>query len=402
MSQKVFNHITTTRGIGGGIEIAWTLNRQFKATQPYTFIIEVRKSGDNWEHVSTVVDFYTITDLTTRKYIPSQGVHYRLSLVDGNDNVYTTSPFIVNRYGSKTLIADELMRKERLVIENRSGRAGLLYKRKWYGDACEDCVSPDTGAVVNSKCDTCLGTGVQGGYFTPQAYHISFRQRSPRKKKIGETGNITSITSTGRGIAFPWLETGDVWVDQISNQRYIISAVQDVQYKQVPYVFNIELREAPQSDPVYKLDTYGLYKIIDGTLYLYDIDSEEFIPVALDSGTFITLGEHPDLFKVVGGKMYLLDISTGSYTPVALQNGTLVTVQNNFTYSVVGGSILMVNNDTGESTPVVLDGGIPVVDTGQDPDAFVVTDGQMRLKDISTGEYTTVALQEGSLITLKD
>ena len=324
---NVFEHITTTRALGGGIEISWVLNRQFNGEAPYTYLIEVQKGGDDWEEVATVAEVLSIQDTEIRKYIPSQPVYYRITLIDANDETYTCNPFIVNRYGSRTQIADELMRKERLSIENLSGRAGLLYKRKWYGTDCTACRSPDTDVVVDAKCSICYGTGKVGGYFTPELYYIAFRDRAPREKKISEVGNVTTIITAARGIAYPWVESGDVWVDQISNQRYFVNKVKDVQFKQVPYAFNIELREAPQSDVVYTLDTDGLYKVIDGSLYLYDLESGVYNLVALDSGAIVVATEYPDMYRVSQGKIWLYDITLGGYSPIALSGGALVVLE---------------------------------------------------------------------------
>jgi len=138
---------------------------------------------------------------------------------------------------------------------------------------------------------------------------------------------VTTIITAARGIAYPWVESGDVWVDQISNQRYFVNKVKDVQFKQVPYAFNIELREAPQSDVVYTLDTDGLYKVIDGSLYLYDLESGVYNLVALDSGAIVVATEYPDMYRVSQGKIWLYDITLGGYSPIALSGGALVVLE---------------------------------------------------------------------------
>jgi hypothetical protein len=74
-----------------------------------------------------------------------------------------------------------------------------------------------------------------------------------RKKKL--TNNLSeqeNVVIAGRVINMPIVSRDDIWISTASSRRYYVHKVQNVaSMRGTPLVANIELRQAPFSDPAY-------------------------------------------------------------------------------------------------------------------------------------------------------
>lgn len=152
----------------------------------------------------------------------SRAVYYRVTATD-SDGVEASQVRVVG--------ADNLSRKVALLRRKAQRDLGVSFKfnsidlailkRRHWGLRCRDCFDPLTKKVTSSKCDTCYGTGFEGGYFNP----VRIRGR------IGVQNVQTSITPQGKAdvnqkrltiLAYPELEADDIVVDVKQNKRYIV------------------------------------------------------------------------------------------------------------------------------------------------------------------------------------
>jgi len=152
----------------------------------------------------------------------SRAVYYRVTVtdVDGNEasQVRVLGPDNLSR--KILLLRRKAQRDLGVAFKFNSVELAILKRRHW-GTRCRDCFDTLTKRVTKSKCDTCFGTGFEGGYFDP----IRIRGR------IGVQNVQTSITPQGKAdinqkrltiLDYPEVERDDIVVDVKANDRYII------------------------------------------------------------------------------------------------------------------------------------------------------------------------------------
>ena len=179
-------------------------------------------------------------------------VYYRLTVLGADGS----SARVVREVG------DELPKRQSLLKRKiqRDIRVGFKFngvpiavlKRKHWGIRCVDCFDLLTKRVTTSKCNTCFGTGFEGGYYEP--VRISGR--------ISVKNVQTDITVQGKAdinqtqltmLDFPILEDDDIVVHLNTNQRYIVKHVTRTELRTVPVHQKILLSELERSSVEYRL-----------------------------------------------------------------------------------------------------------------------------------------------------
>lgn len=256
-----FERIDVHNLIAGGTTVQWVMRKGFCEPEPYTFQLQYAEAdvpGANWTNVgSPVTDAYVATDPTRRNSGKELTAHYRIRLTTSLNNTYVSPP--VGAMGVLSPrewgYAQEIIRKERLNMR-RSAIPGLLYKAKRAGTPCPDCLDPDLGQVTDSKCLTCFGLRIDGGYYDPVEVYADLQPSGHDLKRSFQTGPMDEPwVHTARMLASPYPAALDVWVNKESDERHIIRKITNVsELRGVPIVVNVELRLAPFDDIVYALD----------------------------------------------------------------------------------------------------------------------------------------------------
>lgn len=258
----VFDRVHVSYLIRGGTTVMWDLVRDFAGPQPWTFQLQVGRTGDHdsgeWVDVGLPQEnaFYAV-DGEQRVYGKTQWSHYRVVLTDGQQNVYYSEP--TNLMGILSTrdwrLAREILRKEKL--RNRLATIeGYLLKRRFSGAKCTTCVDLQTDEVRDPNCHECYGTGYQCGYYYPMP--CIWADLSPRTShkdiNIAAQGTVKNVIVKGRMSMVPLLETYDVWVNAKTDDRYIIHSIEDVaEWRGVPLLASVEMRPAHFGDVIYDL-----------------------------------------------------------------------------------------------------------------------------------------------------
>lgn len=260
-----FYMVRVEMGLNNGLLIYWKLNPRFLEPLPYTFRVQVGKTGWNkafdWENVgSPLVNVYHKVDAERRWYGKTNYVHYRVLLTTGNNKKFVSKPVTVEGFLNwrDWHIAQEIMRKEKLRHKWFSSVPGYLLKQIRDGEPCFRCLSPYTEEPKDYKCEICYGTGKLFGYFPPiplsyvDLDNVVLKEGRNLQSGVGMT---KQVNRKGRFLAVPQLYTQDVWVDAGSGQRYVIQAIQvDAHIKGYPLIVSAELRLLPPDDVVYKIE----------------------------------------------------------------------------------------------------------------------------------------------------
>lgn len=248
-----FNAIVENR-----ILVEWSLNRHFDNPGPYKFTLfrGFAANDDNFVPVAETVDQPWLYDNTPAR--PSKGtdVFYRVTLEDGNGDVFTSQAVSAGTNWERYdwTLAREIIRKESLLLAKRTGTDGFLLKRRVFGDRCS-CTDPETLRTVDPDCDQCFGTGILGGYYDPIRYPVSMNPVQRIKKLNQDTGLQSQIIETVRALAHPRPSQNDVWVHRFTDQRYIvqpdIAAI--ARHRGVDLILNLRLEERARSESIYNI-----------------------------------------------------------------------------------------------------------------------------------------------------
>jgi len=260
-----FRRLAVDHLIKGNTRVWWQLNPLFRPTLPCHFQLQHSHSGidqaTDWVDVGNrVTDAFYAVDDSQRLYGNVIESFYRVTLTVGAAQYVSEA---AGAFGELTdhdwVIAREIIRKERLRGRLFSHVDGFLLKRMGYGAPCPRCRDPLTNETTDSDCPICNGTGRRIGYHpaVPMCLEKSNEQ-------INETtdpqmrGPINDQEITGRVLAFPMAQKGDIWVDGQTDQRWTVDKVQQLAVRRsMPLVLGLSLKLLPFTDPVYKLGLCG-------------------------------------------------------------------------------------------------------------------------------------------------
>ena len=254
----------------GGSWIAWELHPTYRVRGPLQIWIEFAYAGsDVWEpvHSLPIVDDCLAVDPHRRRWDHLAHHSYRLRLVQP-ENIDPDTGLCVQCVSEPQhagglwdnrdrLIARDIMRREHLAQFRRHNRTdrGLLLKRRRWGRVCPRCADWDTAAPADGHCPVCFGTGFFRGYFP--AIGFTFTLRAPYERgfrRNTETGVTNDVVRVGRAPAWMWLDSGDVYVREMTGERYVVQKIDTVgEHAGIPVVVEAELRLEKTTDVIYRI-----------------------------------------------------------------------------------------------------------------------------------------------------
>jgi hypothetical protein len=256
-----FFEIYVASNPAGGSIVYWGLDRSFDGQGPLVFTLEWAETPEgSWEEVTRVTDTYFAVDPTPRMFAKEQASYYRLKLdyTTACGESSTATSYAQQSYGVWTkrdwLLAREISRKERLLQQRYVGWKGYLLKRKLWGVDCPTCSTWDTEDVGHGKCQTCYGTGKQGGYWPGHEVYGYQQSGGPEYMQTVDlnVGMKEDITVQLRMLAYPHINTYDVFVEEDAGRRFIVQKVGvAAEIKGIPLVYVAVMMQAPFTDIVY-------------------------------------------------------------------------------------------------------------------------------------------------------
>lgn len=264
----VFSRLTADFLVRGSSRVSWSLYREFHDPAPYSFQLQVGSTGspeaDDWTNVgSPVVNSYFALDPARRGYGKRTRVWYRVTLTTPLGS-YLSRPVSTTGEHQKHdwLIAREILRANRLLMDRATAVSGWLLKRRWDGpapnptDLARAVTDPLSGAVVNTRSTVNQGTAFYKGYFDPQPFLVELDPAGDRVALDLQRGTTDEPAQAvgGRTVLVPHLGSEDVFVMDGSDRRYFIQQVgHAAEWRGVPLLGKVELRPAPANDPIYAI-----------------------------------------------------------------------------------------------------------------------------------------------------
>ena len=248
-----FKKVFATAFPGGGILVQWWMSNTYPAAvADPVFFIDVATATDNWQRLNTVpvANACMYVDENQRRCGSSESVYYRVAAYDGvTEHLSPPVQLLGGLLPHDYRIAREIIRKEYLRLKKYSGTAGMLYKRRTSGTRCPECTDWDIeDSPGKSQCRTCYGTGFVGGYYSGFPFWIDIANDMSNKDVNPPFGVTDLQVRTGRVVAYPVIDTYDMWAQEGTDKRYIIRKTQDATtLKTWPLVIMLELHGIPFS-----------------------------------------------------------------------------------------------------------------------------------------------------------
>lgn len=197
------------------------------------FYIDVRRATGNWTRLNPstpVVNNCFFWDTTPYRFNMRADIYYRVVLKDGSRTFTSCETNILGGWNDREwLIIRDIVRKEYLRLSKyAAGSSGWLLKRKTWGVKCTACQEFDSQTSIRPDCPICYGTTIVGGYYDAVSYYIEFLPAKVDDADVQfPVGTVSDQLYQTRSIAFPILDSKDIWVDANNNDRYIVGLVKE-------------------------------------------------------------------------------------------------------------------------------------------------------------------------------
>lgn len=196
-----------------------------KSFQREIYYRVIATAPDGVTAVSPVVDLDGTPAVAVNSPIPAVGItvetparnYGKISPVQNTE----TSP----RYPHRRLILfrRKILREQYILLSKLNGVAVKVLKRRYFGKRCPDCSDTLTRSTFKYTCNTCYGTGWEGGFFDSIDTFANFRP-APVSRGTGETGIIETVKTNVTMLSYPRVEIGDVIVELDTNRRWKIES----------------------------------------------------------------------------------------------------------------------------------------------------------------------------------
>lgn len=231
--------------------ITWALDGSRNVPDDTVFTIEWAYSGGPWHTAGTVTGICFFSDISKLIFNKQLDLFYRLSFRYDNTDYVSEAVQVgsVLDWPEKN-VAKNMCRLVKLQA-CRNGLHGRLLKHKTWGEACSLCIDHDTGRPVDSLCPECLGTGFKQGYYNGIALNVINSPINMKTDDGAEMYNTLKVMNASC-VAYPFIQVKDVWVEDRTNNRWLIEDVAQAQMLHTyPIKYDLKLSMLPRTDVIY-------------------------------------------------------------------------------------------------------------------------------------------------------
>lgn len=257
----IFKTITVlpnlAQGDSGGFDLAWEISGVNNFSPTYQVYMAPTESGPWTAQLNAPTADSFALGLGTVLFNQQALFWFKVEVRNGG-TVVATSPPVDHRNRMERrnyLRYREMLRRLRLQLNKTQCQQGWLLRRKIYGTRCPICCDETIGTPSSSRCSTCFGTGLVGGYYTPiemQAdWNAGSTPRVSNSTKDTEAGPAQVQKSRIHLFPIPEAKTKDVWVDRGTRYFYEIEAHTPSSFAGNPIRQILDLTRMPTQHPVY-------------------------------------------------------------------------------------------------------------------------------------------------------
>lgn len=191
---------------------------------------------------------FTFQDNTTPIEHKTLKIFYKLKIINRLTNE-TLEVAPKTNIAPPDLTALEIIRQENKLFRGFIGKKCWIFQMRKYGQCT--CYDKTLKRTTISNCRLCYGTGFLGGYSSPIEQYI---QIDPSDKTIQAGQNINQICkiTAARLINYPIINPNDIIIES-ENLRWIVISVKQTERLRHPIRQELTLKEAFDTDIIYKL-----------------------------------------------------------------------------------------------------------------------------------------------------
>lgn len=151
------------------------------------------------------------SDKSTREYSKTQEGHYVVEAILSSGIILRSLPVTweYKRREKVDKIANEIQRREYLLLSKFVGAKSFFFRKKNYGTRCTRCWDAITEKVMDDNCPVCYGTSWVGGYWDPIPLFLQWDTTKVDKQKSYQ-GTIEPLAIGAWTISFPQITSEDV------------------------------------------------------------------------------------------------------------------------------------------------------------------------------------------------
>ena len=185
---------------------------------------------------------------------PTRTWFYKIKLTNNSTSasaiLFNTTPAYIKSHTLDKYTL-EIIRRKKQVQDKFAGRPVYLLRRKTYGQRCPTCW--DSTLFRRTKDDdvTCFGTGIVGGYFSPQT-NYAILTSSPKYNQITMFGEWFPSDIMMNIVGIQPLKISDIVVDDAA-KRWLVKSINTVEKGGVIIEQTCQLSLISPSDIVYTI-----------------------------------------------------------------------------------------------------------------------------------------------------
>lgn len=209
------------------------------------------------------IDDQFFSDITTRDYSKTQQGYYVVEVHLPFTNEIVRSYPIQTEYKRRDRlekIANEIQRREFLLLSKFAGVKSFFFRKKVRGIRCSRCWDSINEKVMDDHCTVCYGTSFEGGYFNPIPVYIQYDPSQSNKVKTFQ-GIIEPNSIGAWTISMPQMTSDDVIIRTGSWDVYKIINVNNTEIQSKPVKQILGITQLSKDD----IENQLIYRIPNST-----------------------------------------------------------------------------------------------------------------------------------------
>lgn len=214
------------------VVIEWSIPSKWGACSFNIYKSETEQL-DSFQKINPVpVSSNFFRDTSTEDFSKFANSYYKVEVIfpDNRKIISNTFSWKNRRTSFVQLRANEIRRRENLLLNKFTGVDSVIYRKRSFGERCSNCWDFTAEKVVRDHCQVCFGTSFKGGYY--EGFHTKIQyEPTPNNARKDYQGVVEQNTIPAWLIDIPEVDVFD-----------IIYRIPDARLYRVDQVGNTELQ----------------------------------------------------------------------------------------------------------------------------------------------------------------
>ena len=155
------------------------------------------------------------------------------------------------------LRAKEIQRRESLLLTKFTGVDSYIFKKRIFGQRCNNCWDTELEKVTWDHCPVCLGTSFKGGYFPGFKTKLQY-EPTPNQSILSSQGVLEQNTIPAWTIDYPRIDTFDIILRIPDFSMYRVNSIQTTELQTALVRQMLQLTELDKESIEFNLATAAI------------------------------------------------------------------------------------------------------------------------------------------------